>query len=404
MTDAKPGCSARLARLAAGLLAVLFVAVLPAALLIHGLGQVAFSPARVAGILNANVVDSGVLQRMAASAMIDPASVFPSGGEGGDGEEAGSPPESESGSGPDFLSYLSRADLERVFQVIFPTDWTRTQVESLVADLYSWLDTEDLSPRLSLNTGPLRQRLLGGGLDEIMAILIDSWPACTEKQTAEITLILDGGEGSMDGVCQPPEPVRSRTMAFMTEGFRAQVEALPAELDLNKPANPPAQEEAPSSGPDPEMVKGILRAIRAASRWVWLIPAGLLGLVMALAVRSRRGVARWWGLPLLLGGLISTAFVLAAGFLVRNGIQDGLARMEGPAAFAELARSVGQDFWRQVAAAAILRSGVLALVGLALFLAWRASGVGDSEITFPGRHAMRDPEHKDDSAPTGMFG
>ncbi|MGH2605777.1 MAG: hypothetical protein ACRDG5_04230, partial [Anaerolineales bacterium] len=108
MTDAKPGCFARLARLTAGLLAGLFVATLPPALLIHALGQVAFSPVRMAGILNENVVDSGILQRTAATAMIDPASVFPSGGEGGAGEEAGPPSDSESGPGSDFLSYLSR--------------------------------------------------------------------------------------------------------------------------------------------------------------------------------------------------------------------------------------------------------------------------------------------------------
>ncbi|MGH2606397.1 MAG: hypothetical protein ACRDG5_07370, partial [Anaerolineales bacterium] len=300
--------------------------------------------------------------------------------------------------------YLSRPELERVFEILFPTDWTRTQVESLVADLHAWLDTEDASPRLSLATGPLRQRLLDGGLDEIMVILIDSWPACTEPQVAEITLILDGGEGAMDGICQPPEPVRSRALGFMTDGFRQQVEGLPPELDLNNQGNAGPEEESPSSGPNPVMVKGLLRAIRAASRWVWLVPAALLGLIMALVVRSRRGVARWWGTSLLVGGLASVAFALVAGVLVRNGIEGGLARMEGPAVFAGLVRAMGQDFWRQVAGLTILRGGVLALVGAALFVAWRSRGVGDSEITFPGRHAIRDPEQKDDSAPTGMFG
>lgn len=405
MKDPKPGCLARLARVTAGLLAALFVLTLPPALLIHSLGQVAFSPVRMARILNANLVDSGALQRMAATTMIDPASAFPVGGEGGEGEEAGPPPDSESGPRSDFLSYLGRSDLERVFEILFPADWTRTQVESLVADLYAWLDTEDVSPRLSLATGPLRQRLLAGGLDEIMVILIDSWPACTDEQVAEITLILDGGEGSMEGVCQPPEPVRSRTLAFMTDGFRAQVEDLPAELDLNNQGTAGPEEGTPSAGPDLVMAKGVLRAIRAASRWVWLVPAALLGLIMALVVRSRRGLSRWWGGSLLVGGLASVAFVLVAGFVVRNGIRDGLAGMEGPAAFADLARAMGEGLSRQVAILTILKAGVLALAGGVLTIVgrrWR--GESDSEITFPGRHAIRDPEHKDDSAPTGMFG
>jgi hypothetical protein len=404
MTDPQPGCSARLARLTAGLLAALFVVALPPAMLIHGVGQVLFSPARVSRILTANLVDSGMLQRLAVTGMIDPASAFPSGGEGGE-EEEGPPAEAESGPGSDFLSYLGRADLERVYEILFPPDWTREQIETLVADLDGWIDSEEVSPRLSLATGPLRQRLLDGGLDRIMVILIDSWPACTDEQVAEITLILDGGEGSMEGICQPAEPIRSRTLAFMTEGFRQQVEELPPVLNLNNRGTAGAEPEGPSSGPDLVMAQGLLRAIRAGSRWVWLIPASLLGLIMALVVRSRRGLARWWGTSLLVGGLASLAFALAAGFLVRNGIQDGLARMEGPAAFSEVARAMGEGFLRNVVGLTVLQAGVISLVGGAMrILGRRSKGESVSEITFPGRHAIRDPEDKDDSAPSGMFG
>ncbi|HEX9680135.1 MAG TPA: hypothetical protein VGA32_01680, partial [Anaerolineales bacterium] len=65
MTDPNPGCFPRLARLTAGVLAALFVVALPPAMLIHGVGQVLFSPVRVSRILTANLVDSGMLQRLA---------------------------------------------------------------------------------------------------------------------------------------------------------------------------------------------------------------------------------------------------------------------------------------------------------------------------------------------------
>ncbi len=54
-----------------------------------------------------------------------------------------------------------------------------------------------------------------------------------------------------------------------------------------------------------------LRTIRLGARLSPLIPVALLWLVALFAVRSWRGLMRWWGIPLLLAGLIGAALAVA---------------------------------------------------------------------------------------------
>jgi hypothetical protein len=410
MSPENMGCGTRLARFLAVVLGAVFVLTLPPAILIHDLGRVLFSPERMSAILTTNLVDSGTLQQVAIAGMIDQSSLFPTGGEGG---EAGAPA-AESGPEPgsEFLSYLGRADLERVFAILFPPDWTRAQVESLVNDLYRWLDSDDLSPHLSLATGPLRERLLSGGLDEIMVILIDSWPACTEDQVTEMTLILAGGEGSLDGICQPAEPLRSQALAFMTDGFRQQVEALPPTLDLggqgpaggDAPSDGSGGDETPGSGPDLVLVKGMLRTVRTVSRWIWLIPAACLGLIMALAVRSWRSLARWWGWPLLVAGILTAAFVVLGDRQLSAVVQQALPRMEAPEAFRDLASALMGSLRTQVRGTSLAEAGLAGLTGLGLTLLPLILPRARAKPTVgTGIHAS-DTEESDAKKPSGLFG
>jgi hypothetical protein len=52
-------------------------------------------------------------------------------------------------------------------------------------------------------------------------------------------------------------------------------------------------------------LKARIRLARALARWAWMIPASILGVIMALAIRSWPGLARWWGIPLGVAGVFS---------------------------------------------------------------------------------------------------
>lgn len=55
-------------------------------------------------------------------------------------------------------------------------------------------------------------------------------------------------------------------------------------------------------GVEPLILKQQLRLIRTLMGLVWLVPLGLLLLILLLRVRSLNSLGWWWGIPLLLGG------------------------------------------------------------------------------------------------------
>jgi hypothetical protein len=106
-------------------------------------------------------------------------------------------------------------------------------------------------------------------------------------------------------LCEPPEPMRSRVVDLASIGFEDQVRLLPEAVSLIEP-------EAPTE--DFLAVKEQLRFFRALALWGWMLPLSLLGLIMAFAIRKWRDFGRWWGIPLLLGGLgtLFIAFIMSA--------------------------------------------------------------------------------------------
>ena len=56
--------------------------------------------------------------------------------------------------------------------------------------------------------------------------------------------------------------------------------------------------------------------------WSWFLPASLLGVIMILTIRSMQEIGKWWGIPLLIGGLLSIMVIglvsVGRGDLIRD--------------------------------------------------------------------------------------
>jgi hypothetical protein len=59
-------------------------------------------------------------------------------------------------------------------------------------------------------------------------------------------------------------------------------------------------------------VLNILRITRAVMSWSLLLPLVFLGLTTVFAVRSWRSLLRWWGIPLLVSGVIALVISFTA--------------------------------------------------------------------------------------------
>jgi hypothetical protein len=133
---------------------------------------------------------------------------------------------------------------------------------------------------------------------------------------------------------------------------------------------------------------------------------------MALAVRSWRDLARWWSVPLLLGGLLSFLPVLFGGPLLRLMLARFMAGAGAIPALGNLVETLGAGMREAVlgpqAAQAFLVSGA-GFVLLLLGFRRRRSPLpaGQVEAHAPGAlvpPATDDEPQDDGKRPSGMFG
>jgi hypothetical protein len=186
---------------------------------------------------------------------------------------------------------------------------------------------------------------------------------------------------------------------------------LPAKADL-------LSTDAGLAGQNPEELMALkeqLRLLRGFSRWGWLLPLSLLGLIMALAVRSLRGLTRWWGIPVLLGGALSFLVALAASSMAEGFIAQAVGDPGVPDAFLRIVRGVGEDLAERSLGRMVPQSVLLAVAAAVIlllgFLFGKRRAVEAGAPTAPETPemgpvpAIREPEQGGDrETPTGMFG
>jgi hypothetical protein len=397
------GCLGGIARLVAALLAVVFVLTLPVSLALHDLGRLLFTPRELGEFLVDHIVDTGLVRSLVTDRLLSEDSLGGGAEEGFDLVQA--------------MQYLEPAEVEGLLDVIIPAGWAREQVVRSLESLYDWLDNDQSSPSLVLDVAPLRQNLLAGGVARLVETIVDSWPACTVEQTETMNQAAAGTGEVPVLYCEPPEPFRTSLSEAALVALSDQVARMPAEIALGGAAQQPS---GPASA-EVMALKEQIRLVRALSRWGWLIPLSLLGLIMALAVRSFQGLGRWWGIPLLLGGLLSFTGVFVIGILFRRFLLPTLV-MEGmPETLTSLIHELLTAMVNDAQGRLLGHAALVSLVGVILLILGWASGRRRArarrdpvETGFPaaggppaatGRaQSTESPPQPDEDTRPGMFG
>lgn len=326
----------------AALIALAFIVTLPLLVLLRAGVATALDRELVTRAMTAEFVESGVLRRMAVRQIV---------------------PRTAEDTEEDAIArmtiFLSEEDWGQISRIAVPDGWMEEQLELALASAYAWLEGDEVMPTVAVNTEPVKRRLIGDGTEDIVAIIVDSWPVCAELQVAEMERAFREGGVVALLECQPPEPFRSVLIGLVADAFRREARQLPSEITYG-----------PSEfGPDAAgflELKSWLRALQLIASWGFLLPMSLLGVIMALTVRSWRQWSRWWGVPLLLSGLATFALV---GLFAANRqaiLADWVAGMEIPV---ELLRSAGRVLVSLFAAAVRRAMGlslVVTVVGAAL--------------------------------------
>jgi hypothetical protein len=264
---------------------------MPIALAGRSFGRVIFRPSVLTSVLRDSLLGSGAMEGFLQGTILT-SEIFEtlSGGE----DEIGR-----------YFEYLSPGEREEILLALLPPNWIEDQFSQGIRDFFAWLDDDRAYPKLALNIKPLKAQLLRGGINTFVDVVVDSWPSCKPDQVENMQQAFFEGGSLPEELCEPPEPMRSRVVDLASIGFEDQVRLLPEAVSLIEP-------EAPTE--DFLAVKEQLRFFRALALWGWMLPLSLLGLIMAFAIRKWRDFGRWWGIPLLLGGLgtLFIAFIMSA--------------------------------------------------------------------------------------------
>lgn len=271
--------------------------------------------------------------------------------------------EAEDGPPPDLFAHLTPADLEAALAELLPAGWLREQVEGLLDGTFAFLRGEVEAPELTLSLSAVRDGLQGEVGARLAERLVASWPPCTPEELRA----LQRGGGDMV-LCRPPESFVPTIEADVRAGLAEMGAGLPETLNLGAGLD--------EGGDVRSEELRMVRQIAEGARLSLLFPAALLGLVALAGARARAGLFRWWGVPLLLAGLLGLAVAAgirpaAAEALAMPEVAEALAGVPEPVAL--LALELVQDVLGSFARAAGVTAGGVAAAGVLLLVASRAT-------------------------------
>jgi hypothetical protein len=346
------GCARLVATLPALALALVIALTLPLTVLAHDIGQTVFSPSELTDLVVGRIVDSGWLRGIIRDRLLS-GELLPAGPGGGfNMGEA--------------LRYLEPAEVDGILDILLPPEWARDQVGGILESLNAWLENAEPTPALSLDLQPLKDRLISGGAAQLVETIVDSWPACTTELVSQMIAAGVSGSETPWFFCEPPEPQRALLTTAVTQMVVEQARAMPSQLALV-----PAGTSQATPGMSLEQVLALKERIRLArllSRWGWILPLSLLGLIMALAVRSWRQLGKWWGIPLFVGGLLTLLLLVTSGRLANRYLLPALALSNTPAVVSSILTGVMEGLVAAVARRLLLHGMVITLAGALLLL------------------------------------
>ena len=209
------------------------------------------------------------------------------------------------GKGMAFINNLTAKDWQTLLTQLLPPDEAKVMVENMLDQIFATINGETDTARLSLVA--LKAHLTGQAGEDLILLLLNAQPPCTEEQLAQIHAG-NAGDTGQPAFCTPPE----KDLALLTSQLQAQLDSvvagIPDEAVIIKPPSKPAPSSEGSLGNDSFST---LNRIRMGIRFSPLLPLSLLILVTLFGIRSLKGWLRWWGIPLFVVGLILTAFGIA---------------------------------------------------------------------------------------------
>jgi hypothetical protein len=303
------------------------------------------------------------------------------------------------------LEFLTPQERDYLGEQLTPPGWAQTQLGALVMGVYAWIDNDRAQPSFVVDITDLKVTLLAGGASELVETVIASWPDCSVEEIAEMSIGALLGEESLK-FCEPPEPLRGGLVGLINTSVALSLRALPDQVSLGKSESTPAT-------PEVLQAKERLRRARFLAGWSWLLSPIMLGLVMALVIRSGKGVALWWGLPVLMGALLTLATAVGVRIGVEGLARSTLGEAAMPAWIAQMIHALVTAMMTVVFRRVSLQAGILLVLGVLMLVGGlllqrsaerRAVAADPAAARTRNLPAPADEPEETGEPPSGMFG
>lgn len=178
-------------------------------------------------------------------------------------------------------------DSKRLITTLFPDPTVQTVATAALPTLITQMNGD--------YSIAAQHKVMGDNLTQMMGNIITTAPVCSTSQESAISIALNGKRALGETLCNPQDPaVRSE----LTNYFSTQLsDALSGKTLLDNPKNPTTTATMAD-------VTTTITTLKVAATQSLTIPAILLVLIIALAVRSLRELFGWAGALMSISGLL----------------------------------------------------------------------------------------------------
>ncbi len=268
----------------------------------------------------------------------------------------------EQGGPPSYFKELEEEDWEVILGELLPAAWLQEQTESALDQLFAGLESGEPEAPVLVSTREIRERLLGEPGARALTRLFETLPPCTTVDLAAMT----AAQWTLESLplCRTPDNIWTGYQLRVRLAVREEAAKIPDRTDLTGGAASGSEGQA-QEGRQGSWLTEVRRALGLAP----LVALGLLAGVTVFGVRSLRGLLQWWGVPVLLAGLLGAALALLADVVLGYAFLVATSRPSASFLAPEVTQTAFEivaEVVRSVSGRTLTQAVLLALSGLAM--------------------------------------
>ncbi len=314
---------------------LLFVVTLPLALLAFNVGRVLFDAPLVKRVVTKEVTQSDLIpvtlrwfaQRRAQERVLT-------------GEAQTAIRE------PDALKAIEFPTVEtwrKIRLEVMPNNFLEGWTAVTIDGLYGWLDTKDPLPNIVIDLRDWKKYARSEHGWKAIQMVYDSLPPCKQADIDDFLKRLAAAAPGQEVLynlytpCMFPDPWKPDQNQDYLDGRDEIIDNAQDRFFLTQELSRVEKQ----SGIGAESIKNQLLLMRTAANLSLIVPLVMLGLLVVLALRSRMDLARWLGLPIVVGGVLALLPTLVYQPIIGNLLTLGPLSEVPAQVRAEFARSFG---------------------------------------------------------------